>query len=172
MKLSDFVIREAVIPDLSARSKEGVIREMVESLRIAGHVGNGEEERVIKAIMKREEQGTTGIGRGVAVPHTKHAGTARLIGNVALSRTGIDFCSLDGEPVHVLFLLVHRPTSRVIICAPWKRFRDTCAMTPSVASCGNRRRGNRSWMCSTKRTKTNWVPRWRWLRNWYDASSG
>jgi len=106
MKLSDFVIREAVIPDLSARSKEGVIREMVESLRIAGHVGNGEEERVIKAIMKREEQGTTGIGRGVAVPHTKHAGTARLIGNVALSRTGIDFCSLDGEPVHVLFLLV------------------------------------------------------------------
>ena len=106
MKLSDFVIREAVIPDLSARTKEEVIREMVEGLRIAGHVGNGEEERVIKAIMKREEQGTTGIGRGVAVPHTKHAGTARLIGNVALSRSGIDFCSLDGEPVHVLFLLV------------------------------------------------------------------
>ena len=106
MKLSDFVIREAVIPDLTATTKEGVIREMVESLRITGHVGNGEEERVIKAIMKREEQGTTGIGRGVAVPHTKHPGTARLIGNVALSRTGIDFNSLDGEPVHVLFLLV------------------------------------------------------------------
>ena len=106
MKLSDFVIREAVIPDLSARTKEEVIREMVESLRTTGHVGNGEEERVIKAIMKREEQGTTGIGRGVAVPHTKHAGTTRLIGSVALSRTGIDFCSLDGEPVHVLFLLV------------------------------------------------------------------
>ena len=106
MKLSDFVIREAVIPELTATTKEGVIREMVETLRTTGHVGNGEEERVLKAIMKREEQGTTGIGRGVAVPHTKHTGTTRLIGNVALSRSGIDFSSLDGEPVHVLFLLV------------------------------------------------------------------
>lgn len=106
MKLSDFVIRDAVLSDLTATTKEGVIREMVESLRINGHIGNGDDERVVKAIMKREEQGTTGIGRGVAVPHNKHSGTTRLIGTVALSRTGIDFCSLDGEPVHVLFLLV------------------------------------------------------------------
>jgi mannitol/fructose-specific phosphotransferase system IIA component (Ntr-type) len=106
MKLSDFVIREAVLPDVAASTKEEVIREMVASLRTDGHVKNGDEEGVVKAILKREEQGTTGIGRGVAVPHTKHASASRLIGTVALSRKGIDFQSLDGEPVHILFLLV------------------------------------------------------------------
>jgi mannitol/fructose-specific phosphotransferase system IIA component (Ntr-type) len=106
MKLSDFVIREAVLPDLAASTKEEVIREMVASLRTDGHVKNGDEEGIVKAILKREEQGTTGIGRGVAVPHTKHASASRLIGTVALSRKGIDFQSLDGEPVHILFLLV------------------------------------------------------------------
>jgi PTS system fructose-specific IIA component/PTS system nitrogen regulatory IIA component len=106
MKLSDFVVREAIVPNLVATTKEEVIREMVDSLRAAGHIQNGETEAVIRAIMKREEQGTTGIGRGVAVPHTKHSGAPRLICNVALSKKGIDFTSLDGDPVHILFLLI------------------------------------------------------------------
>lgn len=106
MKLSDFVVREAIISDLAATTKEGVIREMVDRLRGTGNVQNGEQEAVIKAILKREEQGTTGIGRGVAVPHTKHSGAARLICTIALSKKGIDFTSLDGEPVHILFMLV------------------------------------------------------------------
>lgn len=106
MKLSDFVVREAVLPDLVATAKEQVIREMLGSLRTTGHIANGEFEGVIKAILKREEQGTTGIGRGVAVPHTKHASAGRLIGTVAVSKRGIDFESLDGDPVHILFLLV------------------------------------------------------------------
>ncbi len=106
MKLSDFVIREAVIPDLIASTKEEVICEMVDGLRVAGHIQNGEQEAIVKAILKREEQGTTGIGRGVAVPHTKHGGASRLICNLALSKKGIDFESLDGEPVHILFMLV------------------------------------------------------------------
>jgi PTS system fructose-specific IIA component/PTS system nitrogen regulatory IIA component len=106
MKLSDFVVREAVVPNLIATTKEQVIREMVNSLRATGHIQNGEDEAVIKAIMKREEQGTTGIGRGVAVPHTKHGGAARLICTVALSKKGIDFSSLDGDPVHILFMLI------------------------------------------------------------------
>jgi PTS system fructose-specific IIA component/PTS system nitrogen regulatory IIA component len=106
MKLSDFVVREAVMPDLAATTKEEVIREMVSGLRTAGHVQNGEQEAIVKAILKREEQGTTGIGRGVAVPHTKHGGASRLVCTIALSKKGIDFTSLDGEPVHILFLLV------------------------------------------------------------------
>jgi PTS system fructose-specific IIA component/PTS system nitrogen regulatory IIA component len=106
MKLSDFVVREAVIPDLAATTKEGVIREMVSSLRDTGHLASEEQDGVVKAVLKREDQGTTGIGRGVAVPHTKHSGAARLICTVAISRKGIDFTSLDGEPVHIFFLLV------------------------------------------------------------------
>lgn len=106
MKLSDFVVHEAVMPNLVATTKEEVIREMVNSLRATGHIQNGEADAVVKAIMKREEQGTTGIGRGVAVPHTKHSGATRLICSVAVSKKGIDFMSLDGDPVHILFLLV------------------------------------------------------------------
>jgi PTS system fructose-specific IIA component/PTS system nitrogen regulatory IIA component len=61
------------------------------------------------AVMKREELGSTGIGRGVAVPHTKHSSVNRLIGTVGISREGVDFQSLDGEKVQILFLLVSPP---------------------------------------------------------------
>jgi mannitol/fructose-specific phosphotransferase system IIA component (Ntr-type) len=106
MRMSDFVAREAIIPELAATTKEGVIREMVESLRASGHFKGGETEDIVKAILKRELLGSTGIGRGVAIPHTKHASVDRLIGTVALSRAGVPFDSLDGEPVHVFVLLI------------------------------------------------------------------
>ena len=59
--------------------------------------------------MKREELGSTGIGRGVAVPHTKHPSVDRLIGTVSVSPTGVDFASLDGETVNLFFLLISPP---------------------------------------------------------------
>ena len=72
MRLGEFVVRDAIIPSLSATSKEAVIRAMVESLRDAGQVRAADTEDVIRAILKRELLGSTGIGRGVAIPHTKH----------------------------------------------------------------------------------------------------
>jgi PTS system fructose-specific IIA component/PTS system nitrogen regulatory IIA component len=104
--MSDFVVRDAIIPELAATTKEGVIREMVDSLRAAGYAKGSDPDDVVKAILKRELLGSTGIGRGVAIPHTKHAGVDRLIGTVALSRGGVPFESLDGEPVHVFVLLI------------------------------------------------------------------
>lgn len=106
MRMSDFVVREAIVPELTATTKEGVIREMVDSLRTAGYFKSGEPEDIVKAILKRETLGSTGIGRGVAIPHTKHNSVDRLIGTVAISRTGVPFNSVDGEPVFVLVLLV------------------------------------------------------------------
>jgi nitrogen PTS system EIIA component len=106
MRMSDFVVRDAIIPELSANNKEGVIREMVASLRSAGYFKGGEPEDLVKAILKRELLGSTGIGRGVAIPHTKHNSVDRLIGTVALSKAGVSFDSLDGEPVFVFFLLI------------------------------------------------------------------
>ena len=106
MRMSDFVVREAILPELSATNKEGVIREMVESLRTAGQFRGSDLEDIIRAILKREFLGSTGIGRGVAIPHTKHNSVERLIGTVALSNKGIAFDSLDGEPVHVFVLLI------------------------------------------------------------------
>jgi fructose-specific phosphotransferase system IIA component len=109
MKFADFVVREAVIADLKTDTKEGVIRTMVKSLLDGGKVAADEFEGIIKAIMKREELGSTGIGRGVAVPHTKHPSVKKLIGAVAVSREGVDFDSLDGEKVHLFFMLISPP---------------------------------------------------------------
>src|SRR3954454_18864769 len=109
MKLSDFVVREAILVDLKATGKEETIREIVRSLHDAGRLAEGDIESVSRAILSREELGSTGIGQGVAVPHTRHPTVQRLIGTVALSRRGVDFAALDGEPVDILFLLISPP---------------------------------------------------------------
>ena len=109
MKFSDFVTLDAIRSHVHATTKEGVIREMIQALVDAGRISVDDMEGIIKAIMKREELGSTGIGRGVAVPHTKHPSVNRLVGTVAVSPEGINFESLDGEPVHLFFLLVSPP---------------------------------------------------------------
>jgi nitrogen PTS system EIIA component len=109
MKLSDFVVREAILVDLKATAKEEAIREIVWSLHAAGRLAEADLEGVARAILNREELGSTGIGQGVAVPHTRHPKVDRLVGTVALSRQGVDFAALDGEPVDILFLLVSPP---------------------------------------------------------------
>lgn len=109
MKFADFVSRDAVQANLAADEKEGVIREMAQALLDAGKVAKDEYESIVKAILKREELGSTGIGRGVAVPHTKHPGVDRLVATVGVSRDGVDFKSLDGEKVHLFFLLISPP---------------------------------------------------------------
>ena len=106
MRMSDFVVRDAIIPGLSAGDKEGVIREMVASLRAAGQVRPDDQEDIVRAILRRELLGSTGIGRGVAIPHTKHPSVDRLIGTVAVSPSGVSFDSLDGELVHVFVMLI------------------------------------------------------------------
>jgi fructose-specific phosphotransferase system IIA component len=109
MKFSDFICYEAIRAKLGAENKEGVIREMTQALLDAGKISAGEHEGIVKAILKREELGSTGIGRGVAVPHTKHASVNRLVGTVAVSSEGVDFDSLDGEKVQLFFLLISPP---------------------------------------------------------------
>jgi PTS system fructose-specific IIA component/PTS system nitrogen regulatory IIA component len=109
MKFTDFVNRDAIKAELTADDKEGVIREMAQALVENGGVASGDMEGIVRAILKREELGSTGIGRGVAVPHTKHASVDRLVGTVAVSREGVDFNSLDGEKVQLVFMLISPP---------------------------------------------------------------
>jgi len=109
MKFSDFVAPDAIRSRIEAHSKEGVIREMIQALVDAGRIPAADQEGIVKAVMKREDLGSTGIGRGVAVPHTKHPSVSRLVGTVAVSPSGVDFESLDGDPVQLFFLLVSPP---------------------------------------------------------------
>ena len=106
MRMTDFVVRDAIVPEVSATTKEGVIRELVESLRNAGYFKGADPEDIIRAILKREQIASTGIGRGVAIPHAKHNSAERLIGTVALSKGGVAFDSVDGEPVYIFVLLI------------------------------------------------------------------
>jgi PTS system fructose-specific IIA component/PTS system nitrogen regulatory IIA component len=109
MKFADFICREAIKTNLEADSKPEVIRKIAASLMEAGRIAEEQFDGIVEAILKREELGSTGIGRGVAVPHTKHSTVERLFGTVAVSEQGVDFDSLDGEKVHLLFLLVSPP---------------------------------------------------------------
>jgi PTS system fructose-specific IIA component/PTS system nitrogen regulatory IIA component len=109
MKLAEFVVRDAVITDLEVSSKEEAIRAMVNSLCQAGRIAADNEDNIVAAIMKREELGSTGIGKGIAVPHTKHPSVDSLVATIALAKNGVDFQSLDGEDVYILFLLVSPP---------------------------------------------------------------
>lgn len=106
MRLSNFIVRDAIVPALAPGDKEGAIREMVGSLHAAGYFTPADVPDIVRAVMRREQLGTTGIGKNIAIPHSRHPAVDRLIGTLALSPAGLPFDSLDGEPVHVLVLLI------------------------------------------------------------------
>ena len=105
-RMAEFVVRDAIVPDVQASTKEGVIREMVQSLQQAGHFADSPIDEIVRSILRREQLGSTGIGRNIAIPHAKCAGADRLIGTIALSKAGVPFDSIDGQNVHVLVLLI------------------------------------------------------------------
>lgn len=109
MKFSDFVKTEAIQSELKSSDKEGVIRDLVTSLVESGELGADNQESIVQAILKREELGSTGIGRGIAVPHTKHPSVAKPVGTVGVCPEGVDFQSLDGEQVQLFFMLISPP---------------------------------------------------------------
>jgi PTS system fructose-specific IIA component/PTS system nitrogen regulatory IIA component len=104
--MSNFVVRDAIVPALAGTSREDAIRELVRSLHSAGYFRESEIEEIVSAVLRREQLGSTGIGRNIAIPHSRYAGVDRLIGTLGVSPTGIPFDSIDGEPVYVMVLLV------------------------------------------------------------------
>ena len=103
---AEVLVHDAIVPDLRATNKPDSIREIVAKLTAVGAIQREHEEEIVQSILKREEFGSTGIGHGYAVPHTKHASVKRLIGAMALSHGGVAFGSLDDRPVHTIFLFV------------------------------------------------------------------
>jgi len=107
MKLLDVISRNSIIADLSAADRNGAIRELVEVLARAKLIEEAAVEGIVRSIVARERtRGTTGFGKGVAVPHVKVTGLSRVVASVGRSAAGIDFGSLDGQPVYSVFLIV------------------------------------------------------------------
>ena len=106
MKLSDFMIKEAIIPELQASDRNGVIRELIESLARAGAVDPSDADALARAVIQRENQGSTGFGKGVAVPHVKQDRVKTMVGTIGRSSRGVDFAALDRAPVYTVVLLL------------------------------------------------------------------
>jgi PTS system fructose-specific IIA component/PTS system nitrogen regulatory IIA component len=106
MKLKDFIVPGAVTANLEAADRNGVIRELVGRLVAAGAIPAAHSEAIARAVTERERQGTTGFGKGVAVPHSKHDGVPRVMAAVGRSAAGVDFSALDRAPVYIMVLLL------------------------------------------------------------------
>ncbi len=106
MKFSEFVCFDALVPDLGASDRDKVIAELVNSLDRADRLGGHDCEDIIKAVVKRENEASTGMGKGIAVPHVKHSGISEVVATVGQSRSGIDFAALDEQPVYSVILLI------------------------------------------------------------------
>lgn len=106
MKMKDFIVAEAIVPALKASDRDGVLRELVTALSKAGALPAGAVDEVVSALVKREKNGSTGFGKGVAVPHVKHSAVKKMVGTVGRSAAGVDFAALDHQPVYSIFLLL------------------------------------------------------------------
>jgi mannitol/fructose-specific phosphotransferase system IIA component (Ntr-type) len=106
MKLTEIVVESAVIPELASTNRDEVLGEMVDALVASGELSADIRDEILAKLLEREEKGSTGFGRGVAVPHAKHPNIARLVAAVGLSDRGVDFASLDKQPVFSIFMLL------------------------------------------------------------------
>lgn len=104
MKIMDFLNKKAVTVNLKATDKEGTIRELVDLLVKAEEIKNKED--LVKALLSREALGSTGIGQGIGIPHAKSANVKELVAAFGVSQKGVNFDSLDGDPVYIFFLLI------------------------------------------------------------------
>jgi len=106
MKLKDFIVSKAIVAELRSADRDGVLRELVMSLAAAGALPEEAVDEVVAALIKREQNGSTGFGKGVAVPHVKHARIKQMAGTLGRSVPGIDFAALDHQPVYSVVLLL------------------------------------------------------------------
>jgi PTS system nitrogen regulatory IIA component len=104
MKLSDILEEDNIIPDLKARDKKRTIEELTEAI-VKGNPSL-DKDSLIRVLLERESLGSTAIGDGVAIPHGKYPGISTPIISFGRSRKGLDFESMDGQPVFLFFLLI------------------------------------------------------------------
>jgi mannitol/fructose-specific phosphotransferase system IIA component (Ntr-type) len=106
LRLSNVIPECNIVASLAATTKEAAIKELVTALAEAGALPKAKVKDLTAAALERERLGSTGIGRGIAVPHVKAAYLKEPVGALGRSEAGIDFASLDGSMTHSVFLFV------------------------------------------------------------------
>ena len=106
MKLSEIVVKEAILPSMTSSKCKDAVAELLDALVKSGSVAESNREAFQKAILAREKKGSTGFGHGVAVPHVKSPEIDTLKIAIGVSETGVEFNALDKQPVHSIFLLL------------------------------------------------------------------
>ena len=106
MKFKEFVCFDATVTELQAKDRDGAIEELVSAVASAGKIPAESAKDVAKAVIKRENEASTGMGKGVGVPHVKHEASESVVAAVGHSSTGIDFAALDEQPVYSVILLI------------------------------------------------------------------
>lgn len=104
MKISEILDKQAIKIGVSSITKEDTLKELVEVLAKIEDIGD--PKAIVKALIDRENLGSTGIGQGIAIPHGKTDKVKRLVAVLGISKTGVNFDALDGEPVYIFVLLV------------------------------------------------------------------
>lgn len=110
MKLSDFFVKESITPELQATDRKGVIKELVTALAQAGAISSDDVDTITRSVIQRENQGSTGFGKGVAVPHAKPSCVKKVVATIGRSSAGIDFAALDRAPVYTVVILLSPPS--------------------------------------------------------------
>jgi PTS system nitrogen regulatory IIA component len=103
MKILDALLKEAILSDLKADDKKGVLEELVTPV---ARIADIDHDYLVKVLMERERLGSTGIGEGIGIPHGKVKDLESLVLGFGLSRKGVDFDSMDGQPAYIFFLLL------------------------------------------------------------------
>lgn len=106
MKIMDFLSKKAITADLKSAKKEDVLKELVDVLLESEGIEKKCRNKLVEQLMAREALGSTAIGQGVGIPHTKSECVNKLVASFGLSQKGVDFDSLDGENVYIFFLLI------------------------------------------------------------------
>lgn len=106
MKISDFLCTNAVSADLKSSTKKEIIEELVDLMAGSGAIDKKIKSKLVEILLAREALGSTAIGQGIAIPHGKCENVDKLTAALGVSRKGVNFDSLDGEPAYIFFLLV------------------------------------------------------------------
>jgi nitrogen PTS system EIIA component len=106
MSFSELLPENSILFQLDAQNRDDVLSEILTRVQENGILEDGSFDEISNKLIEREELGSTGVGNGIAVPHTKHKQFSKPILCIARSTKGVNFGALDGEPVFLFFMLL------------------------------------------------------------------